>query len=276
MLPTFIVIGSMKCGTTSLAEYLGAHPDVFMATPKELDFFSNHWERGAEWYERFFDAASRAHARGEASPRYSRSPKYRDVPARMASLIPDLRLIYLLRDPIDRIRSTYAHWYHEGVENRPLEIAVRERPEYVDGSRYAYQIDLYLEHFDRSQLLILHSDSLRTERQETMRQIFAFIGVDDFIDLPNLETEFNVSSQRTHELRAGLVLRNALETLHLRQLIPSPIRSAVRHAVIERPDHGPDTSMSPELEDEIITELQPDLARLRTLLGPDFDLWGRA
>jgi hypothetical protein len=275
MLPTFVVIGCMKGGTTSVAEYLGAHPDVFMATPKELNFFSNHWERGPRWYEGFFEAAGRARARGEASPRYSRSPRYGEVPRRMAALIPDVRIVYLLRDPIQRIRSAYAHWYFQGVEHRSLEIAVRDRPEYIDDSRYAFQIERYLEYFDRRQLLVLHSDSLRTRRAETMRQIFEFVGVDDFIDLPNIEIEFNVASHRIQHLRAGVALRNALETLHVRRLIPPTIRAAARHAVIERPFRGPDTSMSPELEAEILAELEPDLVRLRTLLGADFDLWDR-
>ena len=134
------MIGSMKGGTTSLAEYLGAHPDVFMATPKELDFFSNHWDCGSELYEQFFDHAGDAvRPRRAASPRYSRAPKYPNVPKRIASLNPDLRLIYILRQPVERIRSMYAHWFAEGHEDRPFEVAVRDRPEYVDASRYTFR-----------------------------------------------------------------------------------------------------------------------------------------
>jgi hypothetical protein len=276
VLPTFVVIGSMKGGTTSLAEYLGAHPEVFMATPKELDFFSNYWDCGPELYERCFEDAGAAKARGEASPRYSRAPKYPDVPSRMASLNPDLRLIYMLREPIARIRSMYAHWFDEGHEDRPLDVAVRDRPEYVDSARYAYQIELYLEHFDRSQLLVLDSNRLRTHRVETLREVFAFIGVDPDVRLANVDEEFNVSSERTHEVAAGRAVRNAMETLHLRRLVPRSVRARVRRAVVERPNRPPDTMMSPELEAEIRGALQPDLERLRTIVGPDFDLWGRA
>jgi hypothetical protein len=276
VLPTFVVIGSMKGGTTSLAEYLGAHPDVFMATPKELDFFSNYWDCGPELYERCFEAAGDAQARGEASPRYSRAPKYPDVPSRMASLNPDLRLIYMLREPVERIRSMYAHWCDEGYESRPLDVAVRDRPEYVDSSRYAYQIEHYLEHFDRAQLLVLESNRLRTQRAETLQEVFGFIGVDPDVRLANLDEEFNVSSARTHEVRAGRAVRNAMETLHLRRLVPRSVRAKMHRAVVERPNRVPDTTMSPQLEAEIWAELQPDLERLRTIVGPDFDLWGRA
>ena len=276
MLPTFVVIGAMKGGTTSLAEYLGAHPDVFMATPKELDFFSNYWECGPAFYERFFEGAGDSRARGEASPRYSRSPKYPDVPGRMAALIPDVRLVYLLREPVERIRSVYAHWYYEGHEHRPLEVAVRERPEYIDSSRYAYQIDHYLECFDREQLLVLDSDRLKTDRAATLREILEFIGVDPDAEIPNLADEFNVSAQRTQPIPAGRAFRNALERVHVRQFIPSRLRAAARHTVLERPIKAPTTEMSPAFEAEIWAELEPDLRRLRELVGPDFDLWGRA
>ena len=276
MLPTFVVIGSMKGGTTSLAAYLGSHPDVFMATPKELDFFSNHWESGPEFYERFFDDAGDAIARGEASPRYSRAPKYSDVPKRMASIDPELRIVYLLRHPIDRIRSMYAHWWHEGHERRSIDVAVRTRSEYVDSSRYAHQIELYLEHFDREQLLVLDSDRLRTDRETTLREVFAFIGVDPDVQLANVDEEFNVSAQRTREAPVGRAVRNTLEALHVRRLIPSTLRAAARRTMIDRPDTGPDTSLPRDLEADLWAELQPDVERLRALVGPDFDLWGRA
>jgi hypothetical protein len=189
---------------------------------------------------------------------------------------PDLRLIYLLRHPIDRIRSMYAHWWHEGHERRSIDVSVRSRNEYVDASRYAYQIELYLEHFDREQLLVLDSDRLRTDREQTLREVFAFIGVDPDVQLENLEEEFNVSAQRTREVPLGRAVRNTLEALHVRRLIPPTLRAAARRNMIDRPDTGPDTAVSRDLENELWAELQPDLERLRALVGPDFDLWGRA
>src|SRR5438045_1060522 len=106
-LPTFIMIGSMKSGTTSLASYLGAQPDVFMTTPKEPRYFCDprNFQRGVEWYRALFAGGVAASVRGEASTHYSRAMEYPGVPQRMAHLVPDVQLLYLLRDPIERIVS---------------------------------------------------------------------------------------------------------------------------------------------------------------------------
>src|SRR3954454_424581 len=107
MLPKLLIIGAQKCGTTSLHTYLDAHPDVHMAAEKELDFFieDRAWQRGLEWYAtRFRDDAG---VRGESSPNYTGWPVWDGVPERAAAVIPKARLVYLVRDPIDRIESHY-------------------------------------------------------------------------------------------------------------------------------------------------------------------------
>src|SRR5437868_4814595 len=155
MLPTFIVIGAMKAGTTSLHLYLDEHPQVFMARPKELNFFAEefNWSEGLDWYEARFEGAAGAQAIGEASPNYSMHP-YRDgVPGRMASVIPDAKLVYVVRDPIARIRSHYAHHALRGETVRSIDEEVFASRQYVLASRYAHQIEQYLEHFDADRLV---------------------------------------------------------------------------------------------------------------------------
>src|SRR5437016_1007207 len=108
-MPSFIVIGAQKAGTTSLDSYLRTHPQVAMSSVKETNFFVEEraWGKGRRWYEGLFDAAGTATAVGEASPTYSMFPLFAGVPERMARLLPEARLIYLVRDPIERIRSAY-------------------------------------------------------------------------------------------------------------------------------------------------------------------------
>src|SRR5262245_46073038 len=117
-LPTFLVIGAMKGGTTALHTYLGSHPDVFMSDLKEPHFFSSGlgWDKGEEWYCSLFTEAGSATAVGESSTSYSKFPDVRHVPERAISLIPDLRVVYLVRDPIERIRSQYLHHVVMGEE----------------------------------------------------------------------------------------------------------------------------------------------------------------
>ena len=134
-LPNFIVIGAMKSGTTSLFHYLQAHPQVFMSPLKEVEFFveEKNWRRGMDWYRAQFAGASPgALAIGEASTAYTKYPEYPGVPERIASSLPDARLIYILRDPIERIRSHYQHRVLSGAEREPLERAVLNDERYMN------------------------------------------------------------------------------------------------------------------------------------------------
>ena len=114
-LPNLIVIGSQKCGTSGLHHYLGLHPEISMSKPKELDFFitERNYPLGLDWYQGHFD--SRAKVRGESSPNYTAFPQHVGVPERMRSIVPEARLLYMVRDPIDRIG---AHWVHNFAKRR--------------------------------------------------------------------------------------------------------------------------------------------------------------
>src|SRR5205085_10467190 len=103
VLPNLIVIGAAKCGTTSLHRYLDLHPEVAMSKTKQLHFFTEkeNWGRGLAWYESHFDTP--AQVRGESTPAYSAWPVHRGVPERIARVVPDTRLIYLVRDPVERV-----------------------------------------------------------------------------------------------------------------------------------------------------------------------------
>jgi hypothetical protein len=108
-LPTFLGIGTVKGGSSSMYYYLKAHPMIFMSEPKELQFFvaELNWDRGLEWYERHFAGAEAFAAAGEFSPGYTQHPHLSGVPKRIASVLPDVRLVYFVRDPIERMRSHY-------------------------------------------------------------------------------------------------------------------------------------------------------------------------
>ena len=104
MLPNFLVIGAMKSGTTSFAHYLGSHPQVFMTKDKEPAFFNrpDSFDGGLEWYSSLFAGAGGALARGEASTDYAKYPRFRGVPEWIAAAVPEMRLLYLVRHPIER------------------------------------------------------------------------------------------------------------------------------------------------------------------------------
>ncbi len=212
-LPDFLVIGAMKAGTTSLYHYMAAHPDVFMASVKELDFFveSANWGRGLDWYGKQFGGAGDAIAVGEASTAYSKHPVVPGVPQRIATCIPGCRMIYVLRDPIDRIRSHYQHRVAIGAERAPLAEAVLGDPVYLACSRYSWQIERYLEHFPGDQLLLITSERLRSDRTATMQRVFRFIGVDPHILPTTMDQEYYRTDGRANYPPTLGKLRHALK-----------------------------------------------------------------
>ncbi|MGA8218278.1 MAG: sulfotransferase, partial [Solirubrobacterales bacterium] len=155
-LPNLIIVGGLKCGTTSIHHYLGLHPEIHMSKPKELNFFVEelNWDLGLDWYRSRFD--SRFAVRGESSPHYTNLPYFEGVPQRIGEHIPDAKLLYMVRDPISRILSHWCHAVGAGYETRTMEEALaRSDQTYVTRSRYWMQLQPYIERFDRSQIEII-------------------------------------------------------------------------------------------------------------------------
>jgi hypothetical protein len=186
-LPNLIVIGAMKCATTALHRYLDLHPDVAMSEPKELNFFcgpprrraelAGNWHRGVEWYAAQF--RPEAPVRGEASPWYT-SPSFPEVAERMAQVVPEVRLVYLVRDPIERAVSQYLHHRADGTERRPIEEALFDpASQYLQRSRYHERLEPYLACFPRTQIFICSQEDLLERRRTTLRRLYRFAGVDD-------------------------------------------------------------------------------------------------
>jgi hypothetical protein len=207
--PTFLIIGAMKAGTTALFRYLNAHPAVGRSRLKEPHYFDRHYEDGAAAYRRQFPPvtfALRVRARegvrpqiGEASPDYLFFPH---VPARVRAFDPGLKLIAVLRDPVDRAYSHYQHNRRKGREDGvTFEQAIELEPERVDAewercladpsywsdavwrqsylgkSRYAEQLQRWLEHFPRGQLHVVSSADLAAEPAAVVDECLRFLGL---------------------------------------------------------------------------------------------------
>ncbi len=204
MLPNLIVIGAAKAGTTTLHHHLGLHPEIAMSAPKELRFFLDryNWKRGPEWYSSHFP--DNAPVRGEATPRYASYPFAPDVPERMAALIPDARLIYLVRDPVERIVSEYEMKVHDG-RDRPLAELVDD----LDGSylvarsRYHFQLERFRRHYPDDRILVLDSADLDRDTGATMARVFRFAGVDDTFTSPAFAERLNVARKPPRVLGVG-------------------------------------------------------------------------
>ncbi|MDQ3758698.1 MAG: sulfotransferase [Actinomycetota bacterium] len=276
MRPNFVIIGAQKAATTSLWRYLGQHPRVFMSPIKETNFFVAEmgWQRGVGWYESLFAPAAgqAATAIGEASPNYTLYPGLAGVPKRMSEVIPDARLVYVLRHPVERMVSSYLHSLTQGSESWPLERALFERSHYADTSRYAMQIERYLPHFDRSRLLIILSEDLEAKPAETLDRVLRFL------ELPPgwRPTDLGVRHHITQGKRVprvwwrklgGLVVRGRLSRL------PVP-KSAATSPFTTRALTRSDTTLTCDVRKRLEEMLRPDVERLREYLGEDFHGWG--
>ncbi|MHC4469804.1 MAG: sulfotransferase family protein [Planctomycetota bacterium] len=264
MRPDFVTIGAMKCGTSSLHRYLDLHPEIGMSDPKEPSFFveAKNWSRGLEWYESIFPRDARV--RGESSTNYTKHPVHTGVPERMKRVIPDARLIYLVRNPIERIRAAWVHNVAHGREGRSFLEALSppETSSYVHPARYHTQMSQWLPHYPRDRILILGLADLSSRRRETLRRVFRFVGVDEGFDHPDFEVTHHASTQKRRYTSLG------------RWLAGSPrIRGRLRRHVpwlVERPIPRP--QVPPDLRERLDEILEPEVRGIQELAGEDLKL----
>lgn len=205
-LPSFLVVGTQKGGTTELYEQLIQHPQVKPAFVKEVHYFDANFDKGLDWYRAFFPQQHEGHAArpcesitGEASPCYMFHP---GVARRAQRSIPQVKIIMLLRNPANRAYSHYHHEVRLGHETLPFEAAIAQEPDRLRGEKdkmladdhyyserymhfsyltrgiYVDQVRTWFEHFPASQLLVLQSEDFFADMAGVMRQVDEFLGID--------------------------------------------------------------------------------------------------
>ena len=276
-LPNLLIVGAAKAGTSSLHAYLDLHPQISMSQRKELELFN----RPDDWRDRLDEYRTnflvRAPIRGESSPAYSMHPRFGDVPARIREVIPNARIVYLVRDPIQRALAHYVEWRFLRVDERPFEEAFADLAEpsnyYVMSSRYAHQLGQYREHFPDDRILVLDQRDLLKRRSETLRRVFRFLGVDEDFWTSDFEREHNVGQQKMLLNERGWWLADRklyLPALRVARAMPAPLGRAGLRLIGEEIDRpAPDEAMLERLRDA----LRDDAEWLRTYTGAAFDHW---
>ncbi len=282
-LPTFFIIGAARSGTTSLHYYLSLHPEISMSAEKEPHFFAGPAgdlpfgsPRVASLadYRALFDPSVRV--RGEASPSYSAYPRRVGVPDRIRAAVPEARMIYLVRDPIDRTVSHYRHRVATEGERRDIATALGDfEPAniYLCASRYATQLEQYLACFPADRILVIEQGELRRLRARTLHRIFDFLGVAADFSSPDFAREYRGSDANRRFpawYRAALDLgaRTPLS------LLPPAARRGLR-ARVERATLPvlPDVALDSRLRDRLADLLGPEAERFRKLTGLDTPTW---
>jgi len=273
LLPNLLIIGAAKCGTTSLHEYLRVHPEISMSARKELKFFTQEeWHERVAWYRAQFPET--APVRGESSPGYTMFPFLPSVAERVYRLIPAAKLIYVVRDPVERTVANYVEFFALRFEDRPIEAALADVDDpanpHICPSRYATQLEQFLEYFDPGQILVLDREDLLHRRDTTLMEIFTFLGVDPGFVSPEFRQLHNA---RTVKVRYGplgsWLVRRGILTRSSRSFPRGPLVAPFRQ-LLSRPV---ETTLSASTRQLLVEVLGPEVDRLRELTGKDFSAW---
>ena len=181
-LPRFLIIGAAKCGTTSLYHQLNQHPQVYLPAVKEPTFFSEHgigtWDKGLDWYRSLFANADDNQIAGEASTSYTKAPWYGDAAEKIHQTLPDVKLIYMVRDPVDQIFSHYEHMLFAEQISGNLTQNLMKNDFLIKVANYKDQIAHYACVFPRKQILVLIMENYVRNNSETFNSICDFLGID--------------------------------------------------------------------------------------------------
>jgi Sulfotransferase family len=265
--PDFIVIGAMKSATTTLHEQLARQPGLFLSHPKEPNFFSDDaiYARGWDWYASLFAGAPPGSLRGESSTHYTKLPTYPHALDRIADALSRVKLIYVMRHPIERLVSQYRHQRNVGSTTVGVDEAIDRNPELIDYSLYTRQLSPYIAEYGRDAILPLSFHRLTEHPQAVLDQIGHFLGVRRPLQWDFSLKPRNVTSERLRPsaLRQKLVALPILTPLR-QALVPrsltEPVKGLLR-ANVEVPDLAPETT-------ERLREIfDADLAQLGDWLG---------
>ncbi len=290
---SFLIVGAPKCGTTAMTRYLEAHPEVFVAARKDLHYFGSdlnftrrqRWSE-AEYAENFAEAGGVA-AAGEASVWYLYSKRAAEE---IAAYNPDMRIIIMLRQPVDMMHALYTQLrlnglgdedlttFEEALDAEPDRAAGRRIPAhcplpeallYRRAARFSEQVQRYQAVFPPEQILVLLQDDLKADTPATYRRTLEFLGVDAEFQ-PSLERVNANKVVRSERLRKLI----ALTPTSAKDLIPTSLRRGVRKQVAKlNSRHAPRAPLDPALRTSLLAELAPEIEALSAVIDRDLSGW---
>jgi len=280
-LPNLFLVGAMKSGTTSLHNYLDMHPDIFMSkTPwKEPHFFveENNWKKGFDWYHSLFNDATTEKYIGESSTDYTKLPHYSGVPERIHKYCPNAKIIYIMRDPIERAISQYWWEVEFSAEGRKMPKAIMANDWILSASNYAMQLRPYINLYGIDNVFALTTEELQSAPEQTLKKIYAWLNVDSEYALVTKEYKtYNRSAEQVNQVIGSSIishLKGTMFWLLLKKLVPArtPLRARLKK-LLSRPVEKNEGD-----REETITLLRPIMQKqaqdLSEMLGRDFPEW---
>lgn len=266
----FLIIGAMKAGTTSLYYYLKSHPQIHASEKKEAKIFRDPMspQQRERLIQKHLTAPQTATWAFEASTAYAKFPAIPHVPGQIREALPDARLIYMVRDPIERIWSQYKHNLAQGRETLGLRDAMEKDETYLCVSRYHLQLAQYLDLFPREQMLLLTFEEFIRDTESQLRRIYQFLELDDS-PAANVDFEsFNSSEQKT---RASLALR-VLRASPFTYWVPYRFRHWLKHSTGSSLPRRSKV-ITDDVYDYLLGQLADDVMEFRRTSGVDVENW---
>jgi len=259
--PGFLIIGAMKAGTTSLFQWLASHPAVFVPSIKEPNYFSDDraWMRGQRWYEDLFTNARPGQITGEASVSYTDPTRSALAATRIARSLPDVRLLFVVREPAERLRSHYRHEVLRGRERRSLgEALADDSSRYVARSMYFASLQPYLTNFARESLCIVRFEELFGLDEATWNRVLAFLHLPP---LPRPTTHLNESASRA-QFSPAMKLLWDVGVRRPPRLVPASLRRALKPLALRQRSSPLLSSADESLPSSVVDALEDDQRQL--------------
>lgn len=279
-----LIIGAMKAGTTTLFDMLSQHPAIAPASNKEPGFFAFDpvWNKGFDWFHALFDFDPATHVyRLEASTDYTKAPFVPGCWERM-TCCPDteVKLIYIMRDPLRRIES---HARHVQTAKREIGQTISDRKDHslnaggvspvsLEASRYAAQIDVYREAWENGQLHLTTLEELKAEPTRVLAEIYAFLDLETPKEIKLTQSNVAGPRARTHPIWDRLSRIAPLMTLG-KVLLPQSLRDRIKGAFRKTVQAEGRFTLTPEERGALLAEYRNDLDRLQAVYGVETRLW---
>ena len=272
-----LIVGSIKCGTTSLFQYLSEHPQIAPCQEKEPKFFNRRYDRGADYYNSLWDWETIGKKIAlEATPSYTRfttrnpensAEKIAEFQAQESA---DFKFIYLVRDPIERIES---HYNHSRIypKTKIIPFAEGVDTELIEVSKYASQIEEYYKRFPHKSILLLNFEDLKQNPQKILEKVCDFLEIDSTYQFKKVDVVYNSREQRRKISFPGASL---VESIGLRHLLSKGLSEDKKQ--VFRKAFGSARSqekLSKSRRQDVLEILKEDLLRLRSTYGVDISKW---
>lgn len=293
-LPDFLAIGPPKTATTSLYRYLCQHPEIFLPENKETSFFTFEGMpevhipgmrliTDLDMYRALYLNTEHSKARGEVSPLYLVSAR---APRRIAELLPDVKLIATLRNPVERAYSEYLMNIRNGVENRDFRTAVLSEPmterqfaaNHYNESRiirngfYFEHLSRYYDLFPPEQIRVYLFEEITHQPQTFLSSVLRFLKVDPTFPI-DTSIHYNSAHVPKHRWLHFMLTRRNIPREMVKMVLPPSLRDPIRETILRFNMHRPPSQLTPDIRQVLVDRFADDILKLEKLIDRDLQHW---